>query len=69
MMWIWRGFSEDVHNYRGLAVCEAKVYRPLRKILDNERILNQEKYIINGYIGTKGKITEEEFEKIGKSFT
>lgn len=63
------GFDERLKNFRTLAVCEAKVYKPLRKIRDNERIFNQEKYIINGYIGTKGKVTQEEFEKVGKNFT
>lgn len=63
------GFDENLKNYRGLAICEAKVYKPLRNIIDNERIFNQEKYIINGYTGLKGKITEEEFEKMGKNFT
>lgn len=63
------GFEENVSSYRSLAFCEAKIYKPLRKISDNERILNAEKYIINGYIGVKGKITQEEFEKVGKNFT
>ena len=44
------------------------MYKPLRKLKENERIFNSEKYIINGYIGLKGKITEEEFEKIGRTF-
>lgn len=55
-------------NFRKLAVCEAKLYRPLRKVKDNERVFDSEKYIINGYIGKSGKITQEEFEKIGKNF-
>ena len=56
-------------KYRGLALCEAQIYKPLRKLKDNERIFNLEKYIINGYIGKNGKITAEEFEKIGRNFT
>ena len=63
------GTEESTLKYRGLALCEARVYRPLRKLKDNERIFNGEKYIINGYIGKRGKITEEEFEKMGKTFT
>ncbi len=55
-------------KYRDLALCEAKIYKPLRKLKENERIFNTEKYIINGYFGLKGKITEEEFEKIGRTF-
>lgn len=62
------GTKESTLKYRGLALCEARVYKPLRKLKDNERIFNGEKYIINGYIGKRGKITEEEFEKMGKSF-
>ena len=56
-------------RYRGLALCEAKIYKPLRKLKDNERLFNSEKLIINGYIGIKGKITEEDFEKIGRNFS
>lgn len=56
-------------RYRGLALCEAKIYKPLRKLKDNERLFNSEKFVINGYIGNKGKITEEDFEKIGRNFT
>ena len=56
-------------KYRGLALCEAQIYKPFRKLKDNERIFNSEKYIINGYIGKYGKITTEEFEKIGRNFT
>lgn len=63
------GVNESVLKYRGLALCEAKIYKPLRKLKDNERIFNGEKYIINGYIGKRGKITTEEFEKIGKTFS
>ena len=55
-------------NFRKLAVCEAKLYKPLRKIKDNERIFLNEKYVINGYIGRSGKITQEDFEKIGKNY-
>ena len=55
-------------NFRKLAVCEAKLYRPLRKVKDNERVFFSEKYIINGYIGKNGKITQEEFERIGKNY-
>ena len=55
-------------NFRKLAVCEAKLYRPLRKVKDNERVFFNERYIINGYIGKNGKITQEEFEKIGKNY-
>ncbi len=62
------GDFESTKKYRDLALCEAKIYKPLRKLKDNERLLNSEKCIINGYIGLKGKITEEEFEKIGRTF-
>lgn len=63
-------FGEGINNdnFRKLAVCEAKLYRPLRKIKDNERVFFDEKYVVNGYIGKNGKITQEEFEKIGKNF-
>lgn len=56
-------------NFRKLAVCEAKLYRPLRKVEDNEKVFFREKYKINGYIGRSGKITGEDFEKIGKNYT
>lgn len=55
-------------NFRKLAICEAKLYRPLRKVKDNERIFFIEKYKINGYLGKNGKITGEEFEKVGKNY-
>ncbi len=61
--------KEDNLKYRGLALCEAQIYKPFRNLKDNERIFNLEKYIINGYIGNEGKITVEEFEKIGRNFT
>ena len=50
-------------------MCEAQIYKPLRKLKDNERLFGSEKFIINGYIGNNGKITEEEFEKIGRNFS
>ncbi len=56
-------------NFRSLAICEARLYKSFRNIKENERIFNTEKYIINGYIGKKGKISTEEFEKIGKTFS
>ncbi len=56
-------------NFRKLAICEAKLYRPLRKIKDNERVFFNEKYKINGFIGKNGKITQEDFEKVGKNYT
>lgn len=62
------GNIENVTNYRKLALCEAKIYKPLRNLKENARIFNVEKYIINGYIGKRGKITAEEFEKVGKTF-
>lgn len=63
------GNIESSQNYRKIALCEAKIYKPLRKLKENERIFNLEKYMINGYIGKRGKITQEEFEKIGKTFS
>ena len=63
------GKEKSTINCRGIALCEAQIYRPLRNLKDNGRIFNLEKYIINGYIGKRGKITVEEFEKIGKNFT
>lgn len=62
------GNIENEQNYRKLALCEAKIYKPLRNLKENARIFNLEKYIINGYIGRRGKITVEEFEKVGKTF-
>ena len=61
--------KENDVRYRGLALCEAKIYKPLRKLKDNERLFNSENFIINGYVGVKGKITEEDFEKIGRNFS
>lgn len=63
------GSIENEQNYRKLALCEAKIYKPLRNLKENARIFNLEKYIINGYIGKRGKITSEEFEKVGKTFS
>lgn len=61
--------QENNLKYSSIALCEAQIYKPFRNIKDNERIFNLEKYIINGYIGSNGKITVEEFEKIGRNFT
>lgn len=63
------GMKDAPPKYRPLAICEAKIYKPLRKIKENERFFNTEKFIINGYIGKRGKITEEEFERFGKNFS
>ena len=56
-------------GFHKLSICEARLYRPLRKIMDNEKVFEAEDYRINGYIGSNGKITEEEFEKLAKNFT
>ena len=63
------GVGIPSEHFRKLAVCEAKLYRPLRKIKDNERVFFMEKYKINGYFGKSGKITGEEFEKVGKNYS
>lgn len=63
------GKFENTLEYRKLALCEAAIYKPLRNLKENERIFNLEKYIINGYIGKRGKLTVEEFERIGKTFS
>lgn len=49
------GSFENQAKYRTLALCEARIYKPLRRIRENERTFNIEKYIINGYIGRKRK--------------
>lgn len=53
-------------NFDSLALCEAYVYNYLRKIKENELIFNRSGYKINEYIGTKGVITVEDFERIGE---
>lgn len=63
------GLNDSTIKYRSLALCEAQIYKPLRRLKDNERIFNSEKYILNGYMGKNGKITVEDFEKIGKNFS
>ncbi len=56
-------------GFHKLSICEARLYRPFRKLLENEKVFEAENYKINGFIGKNGKITEEEFEKIAKNFT
>lgn len=63
------GEGIPTEHFRKLAVCEAKLYKPFRKIKDNEKVFFMEKYKINGYFGKNGKITCEEFERIGKNYS
>ena len=52
------------YSQKGVLVID-KIFNEVK---DNERVFESEKYIINGYIGKNGKITQEEFEKIGENF-
>lgn len=49
-----------------LAICEAQIYSYHRKLKENDRVFESEGYRINGYFGENGKITSEEFQKLGK---
>lgn len=49
-----------------IAVCEAQIYSYHRKLKENDRVFENEGYRINGYFGENGKITSEEFQKLGK---
>ena len=56
-------------GFHKLSICEARLYRPFRKLQENKKVFEAENYKINGFIGKNGKITEEEFENIAKNFT
>ena len=58
---------EDFTNQ--MASCEAKTYQVLKSLKENERIFFDNQYQIIGYCGKNGKITDENFQKIGKNFT
>lgn len=58
---------EELPGIDNLAICEVKIYNYLRKIKENDRVFEREGYRINGYIGENGKISSEEFLKLGKN--
>ena len=58
--------NEEKKGFNTLALCEAYIYNYLKKIKENELIFNKSGYKINSYIGTKGIITTEDFERIGE---
>lgn len=61
--------NKKVENFRTLALSEAYTYDYKKKISENERLFERSEYKINGYIGNKGAIKEEELAKMGKMFT
>lgn len=58
---------EEIAGIDNLAICEVKIYNYLRKLKENDRIFEREGYRINGYFGENGKISSEEFLKLGKN--
>lgn len=58
-----RTYNERVDE---IAICEAQIYSYHRKIKENDKVFEKEGYRINGYFGENGKITSEEFKKLGK---
>ncbi len=60
--------SGVIENSRlnNMALCEAKIYNYLRKIIENDRTFEREGYKINGYVGENGKILMQEFQSLGK---
>lgn len=58
---------EEIPGIDNLAICEVKIYSYLRKIKENDRVFERKGYRINGYIGENGKISSEEFLKLGKN--
>ncbi len=61
--------GKEIFNFRTLSLCEAYIYDYKKKAKDNEKIFEKSKYKINGYIGTKEKISEEELKRVSKMFT
>lgn len=49
-----------------MSLCEARIYSYFRKIKENDRAFERNGYRINGFLGENGKITSEDFQKLGK---
>lgn len=60
--------NKKIENFRSLELCEAYIYNYMKRIKENELLFNRSTYKINGYIGNNGKIEQEDFERLGKSF-
>lgn len=61
--------GKETKDFRTLALSEAYLYQYRRKIQENEKEFVKSPYRINGYIGNNGKIAEDDFQRVGKSFT
>ncbi len=61
--------EKEVKDFRTLALCEAYLYHYRKKIQENEKEFEKSPYRINTYMGNNGKITEEDFKRVGKLFT
>lgn len=53
-------------NIDDLSLCEAKIYSYLRKIKQNDREFDRERFKVNGYYGENGKLLAQDFEKFGQ---
>ena len=60
--------GRKIEKFRTLELCEAYVYRSMKRIKENETRFQLSEYKINGYIGNNGKIEQEDFERLGKVF-
>lgn len=60
---------KEIFNFRTLSLCEAYIYDYKKKLSENEKNFERSEYKINGYMGVKGKISEEELKKLSKMFT
>ena len=60
--------NKSNEKFRSLELCEAYIYNYMKRIKENELLFKRSTYKINGYIGNNGKITQEDFERLGKIF-
>ncbi len=60
--------GQRIEDFRSMELCEAYIYRYMKRIKENTLLFNRSIYQINGYIGNNGKIEQEDFERLGKKF-
>jgi hypothetical protein len=58
---------KNIENLDSLTLCEAYIYNYLRNICENEKLFEKSQFSVNGYIGSKGKITGQDFERVGNN--
>jgi hypothetical protein len=58
---------KKIDNIDNMSLCEAYIYNYLKNISENEKLFEKSQYSINGYIGSNGKITEQDFERLSSA--